>query len=161
MISTTNYSLGDERVAADFLSIGIRELRKLRHQGKGPREVTLPNGDIRYRIEDLQAWALGGSNRVLHIYGGADVVPFPGSGVRVRKRLPPQQHRPSRALRRKPLTTGALAKICLECAECLSPWEVEFCTNVTSYRTLSPRQRKVLDRIIKKVHHYARPKDAR
>lgn len=158
MISTTNYSLGDERVAADFLSIGIRELRKLQRQGKGPRWVTLPNGQVRYRMEDLQAWALGGSNRVLHVYGGADVVPFPGSGVRVRRRLPPQQHRPSRALRRKPnnKTTRELAEACLSFAECLTPWEVEFCTSVTRFRTLSPRQRKVLDRITRKAHDYAR-----
>ena len=36
MISTTNYSLTDEYGAADFLSIGVRELRKLQHQGKAP-----------------------------------------------------------------------------------------------------------------------------
>lgn len=100
MIRTTDYSLGDERVAADFLGLEVREVRKLRHQGKGPRWVALPSGQIRYRIEDLQAWALGGGNRVLHVYDGADVVPFPGSGVRVRRRLPPQQRRPSRARRR-------------------------------------------------------------
>ena len=162
MITTTNYSLLDEYGATDFLSMGVRELRKLRDQGKGPHWVTLPNGDIRYRIEDLQTWALG--SRVLHVYGGAAVIPFPGSGIRVRRRLPPTQRRPSRKLRRKDsatrrLTTRKAAKICLECEECLTQWEVEFCTSVSRFRSLSPRQREVLDRIIKKVHDYARPKD--
>lgn len=98
MIPTTNYSLTDDYGAADFLSLGVREFRKLRHQGKGPRWVELPSGQIRYRLEDLQLWALG--SRVLHVYDGADVLPFPGSGIRVRKRLPSQQRRPSRARRR-------------------------------------------------------------
>lgn len=100
MIRTTDYSLTDEYGAADFLSIGVRELRKLRRQGKGPRWVELPSGQIRFLMEDLQTWAFGGGNLVLHIYDNSDVVPFPGSGVRVRRRLPPQQRRPSRARRR-------------------------------------------------------------
>ena len=158
MIPTTNYSLTDDYGAADFLSLGVRKLRKLRDQGKGPRCVTLPSGDVRYRLEDLQLWALG--SRVLHIYGGAVVLPFPGSGIRVRKRLPPQQRRPSRELRRRPTIekTRKAAKICLECEECLTQWEIEFCDSVSRFRTLSPRQHQVLNRIIKKVVAYTRPK---
>ena len=161
MIPTTNYSLTDDYGAADFLSLGVRELRKLRDQGKGPRCVTLPSGDIRYRLEDLQTWALG--SRVLHVYDDSIVLPFPNSGVRVRRRLPPQRRRPSRELRRRPTIekTRKAAKICLECEECLTQWEVEFCTSVSRFRTLSPRQRQVLDRITKKVHAYARAPEQR
>lgn len=94
MINTaTDYPLQNQKEAADWLGMSMYELRRLRMEGGGPRYVTLPNGEIKYMVEALHAWAFGEpetDSSVLHVYaGGSKVIPFPGSGVKVRKHLPP------------------------------------------------------------------------
>ncbi len=61
-MTTTNYSLLDDRMAADFLGVSVAELRRLHGQGVGPRAALLPNGQSRYRMEDLQSWAFSPSS---------------------------------------------------------------------------------------------------
>ncbi len=94
MIISTDFALQNQRQAAEWLGTSMNELRRLRREGGGPRYVTLPNGEVKYRVEDLHAWAFGESaSDVVHVYvGGAKIIPFPG--VRVRKHLPPDDQPP-------------------------------------------------------------------
>ena len=90
----TAFYLLDERRAAKFLRISLSELDELRRKGRGPRYYQMPTGEIRFTQEDLEAWALGG-NRRLTVAAGARVIPFPGSGVKVRHLMPENPRPPS------------------------------------------------------------------
>jgi predicted DNA-binding transcriptional regulator AlpA len=47
----------DDRAAADLLGLSRSYMRQLRVKGGGPRYSKLSAKAIRYRVEDLHAWA--------------------------------------------------------------------------------------------------------
>jgi hypothetical protein len=50
-------SLIDEKDAAAFIGVSVRQMQNLRYRGGGPRFIKLSRRCIRYRRRDLQAWA--------------------------------------------------------------------------------------------------------
>lgn len=91
MDTRSRYRLMNEQTAARFLDMAMTRLRNLRIAGTGPRWFRLPCGDVRYRVEDLDEWATNGMRSdVLHVYGAAPVVAFPGSGLKIRRKLHPE-----------------------------------------------------------------------
>jgi len=57
----------DTKQAGKFLSISDKTLRTWRCQGRGPAFVAISPRSVRYRVEDLKAWAdarlVGGGQR--------------------------------------------------------------------------------------------------
>lgn len=49
----------DEHEAAEFLKLAEKTLQNKRSNGTGPRFRRMPNGRIRYRLDDLQLWRDG------------------------------------------------------------------------------------------------------
>jgi DNA-binding transcriptional MerR regulator len=45
-----------QRQAAAYLNVSIRTLQRWRLEGIGPPSIRLPNGYLRYRLADLEAW---------------------------------------------------------------------------------------------------------
>lgn len=86
-MTTTRWRLQSEGGAAAWVNITVKKLREMRIHGGGPVWLTLPCGDIKYRVEDLDDWACSGGD-VLHVEADSNVVTFPGSRVRVRLMLP-------------------------------------------------------------------------
>ena len=86
-MTVTSAYLMDEKECARFLKVGVAALRKLRQHGHGPSWFTLPTGQIRYLQEDAEAW-MKASSTTLHVDPASNVVALPGSGMRVRVRLP-------------------------------------------------------------------------
>lgn len=84
----TRFHMQDDRNAAKWLGLSLRKFRELIESGAGPRHITLPSGERRFLVEELQAWATEGA-RELHVEcGGAKVIPFPGSNLVVKRRRP-------------------------------------------------------------------------
>lgn len=50
-------SLIDEKDAAAFIGVSVRQMQNLRYRGGGPRFIKLSRRCIRYRRRDLQVWA--------------------------------------------------------------------------------------------------------
>ena len=88
----SRFPLLTEADAARWAAIQPGQLAWLRRKGGGPRYTTLPTGDVRYTLEAMQEWAETG--QVIRTTS-PNVIPFPGSGVRVRTvlREKPQRRR--------------------------------------------------------------------
>lgn len=52
----TGEGLLTQRQAAAYLNISIRTMQRWRRHGIGPPSIRLPNGYLRYRKSDLDAW---------------------------------------------------------------------------------------------------------
>jgi hypothetical protein len=61
--------------------------RDLRQRGRGPRWITLPTGDIRYTVEELDAWSRS-CGLTIRVTDKTNLVAFPG--VRIRTVLAPK-----------------------------------------------------------------------
>jgi len=46
----------DTRSAAEYLGLAQQTLCNYRCQGKGPKWTPLPNGRVRYVVDDLERW---------------------------------------------------------------------------------------------------------
>jgi len=79
------YTLASEADAADYLRLSTRKLRDMRQRGRGPKWFRLPNGDVRYTIEGLDAWAHSSSTTVRAVHT-ENLLAFPG--VKIRPMLP-------------------------------------------------------------------------
>ena len=80
-----------ESNAAFYLNMVTRQLKLLRLEGGGPRHYTLPDGDIRYNSNDLDAWMEQFAGGTVYVTDRTNVVPFPGIKVRrIRRKLKPQ-----------------------------------------------------------------------
>lgn len=151
----TAYPLQDAETVADFLGIPLQQFHSLCRAGRGPRAIELPSGESRYMIEEVHRW-LFAHRRTIHDHGnGAEIVAFPGSGVRVRKFLN-RKPIPMRARRRPRLkpTIRERALALLDHAHCLTDWEVSFLVDIKRYPRLSPKQEGVMRKIARKVEHH-------
>jgi predicted DNA-binding transcriptional regulator AlpA len=46
--------------AAERLRLAPKTLRNWRNLGEGPKSIVLPNGSVRYRVADVDAWIASG-----------------------------------------------------------------------------------------------------
>lgn len=86
----SRWAVQDERAASRWLKIPMATLKRLRIKGGGPRFYTLPTGHIGYFAEDLYDWVLSRSqDQELSVEGGgAQVIAFPGSGIKIKRKMP-------------------------------------------------------------------------
>ena len=93
---TSAYRFYNDKDAAEFLAMSVKDLVTMRVNGRGPKYFMMPNGRIRYTNEQLQRWAMTGVHLI--VKADSNILPFPNSGVVVCE--PEEVYRRSCRLRR-------------------------------------------------------------
>ena len=55
--TTEKFRLRSEKEAAEYLDVAVRTVQAWRMRGGGPKHVSISRRCVKYRLEDLDAWA--------------------------------------------------------------------------------------------------------